>query len=67
MDIARQKLEKHRNKALNNGTSASEYAAVIGVSPQRLAKIIAGTTEPTLREALALQSTAKIKPASWID
>lgn len=67
MDTARQRLEKHRSKAIGKGTAASDYAAGLGVSPQRLAKIIAGTTEPTLREALALQATVKIKPASWID
>lgn len=67
MDIARQKLEKHRDKAIGKGQSASEYAATLGLSPQRIAKLIAGKTEPTLREAYAIKDAVRINPALWLN
>lgn len=68
MEAAKTKLRSHREKALKNGTSASEYVELIGMSPQRLSRLMKpeNGVEPTVSEAFLLQDRAKIPPKMWL-
>lgn len=68
METAKTKLRAHRDKAIKQGTSASDYVKSIGLSPQRLHRLMKAENgvEPTVSEAFLLQSAAKIPPKLWL-
>jgi plasmid maintenance system antidote protein VapI len=68
MKEAREKLQKHRDKALKQGVSPAAYAQDIGISAQRIGRLLSenNSAPPTLAEAVALQRNCKIKPDLWI-
>lgn len=62
------KLAKHRDKAVKDGISPSEYAKLLGLSPQRVSAICCGKALGrglTLVEAIALRDRARIRVDDW--
>lgn len=68
MQAAKEKLRMHRAKLLKRGVSPAEYARTLGISAQRLSRIMsANAVEPTVSEAFRLQAAAKIAPKAWLE
>lgn len=68
MQAARQKLASHRERALKKGVTVKEYAATLGLSPQRIGRLISQESPaiPTLDEALKMHKACRIKPELWL-
>lgn len=69
MTQAIEKLRRHREKAIKKGTTAAQYAADVGLSAQRIGRLLKTDkpATPTLAEAVQLHKVCKIKPALWLD
>lgn len=68
MQAAVQKLTKHRERAIKQGATPASYAQQVGLSPQRIGRLISGkeSAVPTLAEAIQLHRVCKIKPDLWL-
>lgn len=67
LTLAQQKLIKHRQNALRKGIGPVEYAQSLGVSFQRIGRLVKpGAKLPTLQEACSIGKATKIGPFAWL-
>lgn len=68
MQAAIDKLKRHRERAIKQGSTPAAYAEQVGISPQRIGRLISGkeSATPTLAEAVKLHQVCKIKPDLWL-